>query len=118
MKFAAVDRLESMLGVGIRPILATPSPLLCAVRAPAVFFDERPYGIDLDRLAGDDALHLRVLRLELFEPCEITRFEPGVFVFPQPNRVRMDAMTTPEFGRRRSSLEFFKNPDDLRFAEA
>ena len=35
-----------MLGVTIRPTLAMLSPLLCAVRAPAVFFDERPYGID------------------------------------------------------------------------
>ena len=30
----------------------------------------------------------------------------------------MYAMTAPEFGRRRSSLELFENSDDLRFAKA
>ena len=102
----------------IRRILATLSPLLCAVRAPTVFFDERPYGVDLDRLAGDDPLHLRVFRFELLDPSEIARIEPGVLVFPQPDRVRIYAMTTTELRCRRPGLELFEDPDDLRFAEA
>ena len=36
----------------IRPILATLSPLLFAVRAPTGFFDERPYSVDLELFGG------------------------------------------------------------------
>ena len=36
--------------------------------------------VDLDCLAGDDALQLRVLGVELLQPREVARFHTAVFV--------------------------------------
>ena len=82
------------------------------------FFDECPYCVDLNRLASDDPLHLRVFSLELIEPGKIARFEPGVLVFPESVRIWVYAMTTTELRCRRSGLELFDDADDLRFGEA
>lgn len=40
------------------------------------------HGIDLDGLASDDALHLRILALELLEPSESLALIPAYFDRP------------------------------------
>jgi hypothetical protein len=101
-----------------RRTLPMPSPLLSAARAPAVFFDEFPHRVDLDRLPGNDPFQLRVLGFELFESREVARFHPAVLIAPEPNRIGMNAVLARQFRRRRSGIELLEDPYDLRFGEA
>jgi hypothetical protein len=56
-------------------------------------------------LASDDALHLCVLGLKLFEPGEIAGVHPGVLGPTQPDRVGVNAVPASEFFSRRSGIE-------------
>jgi hypothetical protein len=82
-----------MLLVGSVPIAAKPSLLLVAAKAPAVFSDQVIHGIDLDGLARNDALHLRVLSLELLQSNDVAHVHPGVLRLPKTDGVDVNAVS-------------------------
>jgi len=70
------------------PLSALTASLRC--EGPAVFFDKLPNGVELEFFASDNALHLRILGLELLE-SKIARLEAGVLVSPASHSVGVDA---------------------------
>jgi hypothetical protein len=69
-------------------------------------------------LPCDDALHLRVLGLELLEASQIARAHAGVFRTPESDRVGVNAMTASELAGRRAGIELAEDRNDLRLREA
>jgi hypothetical protein len=97
--------------------LATPSPLLFAARAPAVFCDQLPDGVDLHGQSRDHAILARALGLELFRPREIASFLPGIFIAPLPYRVGVKAISSGQLGSGGAGIELFENRNDLCLGE-
>jgi len=68
-------------------------------------------------LPGDDTLHLCVLGLELLESNHVAYVHPGVFSFPKPDGVGVNAVAAGEFLGRNAGIVFSNDIDDLRLGE-